>query len=160
MWTYQHRSLNLNPMTEAYIDYCLDNSRRLIKNYKLQGGKNEWGFVESCLRQFQKEARAIKRYHPDRTEMEYLNQAIAYLGEYGIGLWQDYKDIPEYRAEIAQSYLWTIGGGLNHYKDPPKNYFELDLVFGAMECFMMLEEKDLLAKPQPPTTPKEDHKNE
>jgi hypothetical protein len=135
-------------MTEAYIDYCLDNCRRIIKCYKLEGGKNEWGFLESCLRQFQRECKAIKRYSPDRTEMEYLNQAIAYLQENGVALWQDYKDDPEYRKEIGQSYLWTRGG-LSHYRHPPKNFLELDLVFGAMECFMMLEEKDLLAKPQP-----------
>ena len=135
-------------MTDAYIEYCLDNCRKIIKAYRLEGGKTEWGFVESCLRQFQRDARSIKRYYPDKVEMEYLNQAIAYLSEYGVALWQDYKDLPEYRGEIARSYLWIRGLQEGGYKDPPRNYFELDLIFAAMECFMMLEEQDLLTKPQ------------
>jgi hypothetical protein len=84
------------------------------------------------------------RYRFSKIERAYLKDCISHLAEHGIGLWQDYKEDPVYRKEIAISYEWTRHFKRQEYKHPPSNYLELDLLFGALECFMMLEEKNLL----------------
>jgi hypothetical protein len=72
-----------------------------------------------------------------------MKDAIAYLQEHAVSLWQDYKADPAYKQELGISFKWS------RYlkqvdRNPPRNHYELDLVFGTLECFMLLEEKKLL----------------
>ena len=144
MWSFEHSTFNQTPLTDTYIDYCLRNCGQILKQYRLNGGASEWGFPHFCLTKFLLHGESVTRYRFSRIEKAYLKDAIAYLEEHGIALWQDYKDLREYREEVARSYVWIRNFKNAGYKYPPKNYFELDLAFAAAECFMMLEEKNLL----------------
>ena len=134
----------LDALTEVYVDYCFNNCRQILRDYKLKGGKTAWEFPHFCLTTFLRSGETLCRYKFQKSEKAYLTDAIAYLETHGFALWQDFNDDPEYKKEIGRSYHWIRSLEAQGYIHPPRNYFELGLVFSAMECFMMLEEKKLL----------------
>ena len=144
MWSFQHSTFDQNPLTDAYVEYCFQNCGQLIREYRIKQYKTEWEFPYFCLTTFLRSGETLVRYKFQRIERAYLKDAIAYLKEHGVALWQDYKDLLDYREEVNRSYVWLRNFKDAGYRYPPKNYFELDLAFAAAECFMMLEEKNLL----------------
>jgi len=72
-----------------------------------------------------------------------MKDAVTYLQTHAETLWQDYEANPDYRKELGESYIW-VRNLKDVYRKPPTNHYELDLVFGALECFMLIEEKNLL----------------
>jgi hypothetical protein len=143
-WHFQHSTISLNSLTEIYLDYCFNNCREILREYKLKEGKTQWEFPHFCLTTFLRSGETLCRYKFQRGEKAYLTDAIAYLEAHGLALWQDYDKDPEYKKELAISYKWIRSLKAQGYIHSPRNYFELGLVFSAMECFMMLEEKKLL----------------
>ena len=142
-WHFQNRTLDLNPLTDAYIEFCLGHSKEILREYKLKGGATLWGYANHCLQAFIRDGQTVTRYRFDRIERAYLKDASAYLADNAHTLWEAYQKDPAYRAAIARSWDW-VNWLRNKYNHPPRNYFGLDLAFGAAECFMMLEEKKLL----------------
>lgn len=135
--------MDLNPLTDAYIEFCLGHSKEILREYKIKGGRTEWGYPHFCLQAFARSGEAVTRYKFSKIERAYIQDAIAYLEINGEKMWKQYEKDPIYRKEISKSYEWVnwLKDKFNH---PPRNYFQLDLAFGAAECFMMLEEKNLL----------------
>jgi hypothetical protein len=143
MWSFQNSTFDQDPLTDAYIDYCFHQYGELIRHYKKLEDKTYWGFAGFCLQSFLKDGGRMVKYRFSPIEKAYLKDSIAYLQRHAVSLWQDYKDSPEYKKELGISYIWTPQLKAL-YRNPPRNHYELDLVFGALECFMMLEEKKLL----------------
>jgi len=143
-WSFQHSTLDLNPLTDLYIEYCKDHFGQILRNYKLQGYKTEWEFPHFCLSFFIRNGETLTRSRFSKIERAYLKDSETYLAEYGMSLWQDYKEDPVYRKELGISYEWSRHFKLQEYKHPPRYHTEFDLLFAALECFMMLEEKNLL----------------
>jgi hypothetical protein len=143
-WSFQHSTFDINPLTDTYIQYCKDHFGQIQREYKIKGGKTEWEFPHFCLTTFLRNGETLTRYRFSKIEKAYLKDSISYLEEYGMGLWQDYKEDPVYKKEIGESYRWIRHFKTQECKHPPSNYFELGLLFAALECFMMLEEKNLL----------------
>ena len=143
-WSFQDSTLDLNPLTDAYIKYCKDHFGQIMREYKIKGGKTEWEFPYFCLTTFLRNGQTLTGYRCSRIEKAYLKDSIAFLTEHGTGLWQDYKEDPVYRKEIGIANEWIRHFKLERHPHPPRNYFELGLLFAALECFMMLEEKNLL----------------
>ena len=143
MWIFQGSTFNQNPLTDAYMDYCFHEYKALIRHYNRLDDKTEWGFARFCLQSFLDSGGRPVRYKFSRIEKAYMKDAIAYLQEHAVSLWQDSKADPAYKQELGISYKWS-----RHlkqvYRNPPRNHYELDLVFGTLECFMLLEEKKLL----------------
>jgi hypothetical protein len=144
MWRFDNSTFNQNPLTDAYMDYCFHQYGELIRHYKRSGGKNKWEFAQFCLEAFLSSGQKMIKYKFAPIEKAYLMDAIAYMRKHAVALWQDYEDNPEYRKELGlHSSLWARSLK-DLYRKPPTNHYELDLVFGALECFMLIEEKNLL----------------
>lgn len=143
-WHFQHSTVHLDTLFDVYIDYCFNNCGQILREYKIKGGKTEWEFPHFCLGTFLRSGEKLCRYGFQKSEKAYLTDSIAYLETHGLALWQDYKDDPEFKKEIAISYKWIRSLKAQGYIHPPTNYFELSLMFSAMECFMMLDDKKLL----------------
>jgi hypothetical protein len=144
MWHFDNSTFDQNPLTDAYMDYCFHQYGELIRHYKRSGGKTKWGFAQFCLQSFVKDGERMAKYRFSKIEKAYMKDAITYLQTHAVSLWQDYEDNPEYRKELGlHSSLWARSLK-DLYRKPPTNHYELDLVFGALECFMLIEEKNLL----------------
>ena len=143
MWSFQNSTFNQDPLTDAYMDFCFHQYGELIRHYKRIGGKTKWEFSYFCLENFLNNGPKMVRYKFSPIEKAYLSDAILYMKRHAVSLWQDYEDNPEYKKELGISYLWSRHlKGI--YRKPPSNHYELDLVFGSLECFMLIEEKKLL----------------
>ena len=126
------------------MDYCFHQYGELIRNYKLLKNKTKWGFAGFCLQSFLKDGERMVKYRFAKIEKAYMKDAVTYLQTHAQTLWQDYEANPDYRKELGlHSSLWARSLK-DLYRKPPTNHYELDLVFGALECFMLIEEKNLL----------------
>ena len=141
-WSFQHNTLDLNPLTNTYIQYCKNHFGQILRDYRIKRYETEWEFPHFCLTAFLRNGETVSRYKFSKIEKAYLKDCESFLAEHGIALWQDYKEDPVYRKEIARSNEWIRHFKLEELHHPPRNYFELDLLFAALECFMMLEEKN------------------
>ena len=126
------------------MDYCFHQYGELIRYYKLSEGKTKWKFAQFCLQNFLKDGERMVKYRFSRIEKAYIKDAITYLQTHAETLWQDYETNPEYRKELGLHCSLWARSLKDLYRKPPTNHYELDLVFGALECFMLLEEKKLL----------------
>jgi hypothetical protein len=144
MWIWKASTLNLEPLTDAYVDYCIGNCQELLRTWKREKESWDWDYPLYALRQFAATAHLHKSYRLRDIEKAYLADAIQFLESNSIGLWEDYKDNLEYKKALRSSRRWIIGCKRSGYRSPPRNEQELDHTFAALECFMMLEEKDLL----------------
>lgn len=129
---------------EAYVEYCLENCQQIIREYRLKGGNTEEDFPHFCLTTFLRSGESLTRYKFAPIEKAYIRACVAYLETHGRELWNEYKQNEEYKKEIAKSYLYVRAFKHDKRKYPPRNYKELDLMFGAGECFMLIGDKKLL----------------
>ena len=143
MWNFNNGTFDQIPLTDAYRDYCFHEYQDLTRHYKLLQDKTRWGFATFCLQSFLNSGGRMVQHRISPIEKAYLRDAIAYLQTGADSLWKDYEDNPEFQKELGMSYLW-VRGLKEVYRKPPVNHYELYLAFGAIECFMLLEEKKLL----------------
>jgi len=143
MWSFQNSTFDQDPLTDAFTDFCFHQFKELVRHYKLLSDKTEWGFAQFCVQNFLDGGSRMVKYKLSPIEKAYLKDAITYLEKNAISLWQDYEQNPDYRKELGISYIW-IPQLKELYRKPPVNHWELNLVFGVLECFMVLEEKKLL----------------
>jgi hypothetical protein len=143
MWRFQNSTFNQDPLTDAFTDFCFHQFKELVRHYKQLDDKSEWGFAQFCVQNFLNGGYRMVRYKLSPIEKAYLSDAIAYLETHAVSLWQDYEQNLDYRKELGISYIW-IPRLKELYRKPPTNHWELNLVFGTLECFMVLEEKKLL----------------
>jgi hypothetical protein len=146
MWHFHNSTFNTGRLEDVYIDYCFEYCQQIIKEYRLNGGNTEWAFPAFCLKTFLRSGPTLMRYRFVPIEKAYIKACIDYLEEHGTSLWQDYKEDPHYKQEIARSYLWIRAFKIDKRFCPPRNYKELDLMFAAAECFMLIGDKNLLEK--------------
>lgn len=146
MWHFHHSTFNTHPLEDVYIDYCFEHCQQILRGYRLNGGNTEWAFPHYCLETFLKNGEKYMRYKFAPIEKAYINDCIDYLFEHGTALWQDYKDDPHYKMEVGRSYMWIRAFRIDERRYPPRHYKELDLMFAAAECFMMIGDKKLLKK--------------
>jgi hypothetical protein len=126
------------------MDYCFHQYGELIRHYRKLGDKTYSGFARFCLQSFLNDGGRMVKYKFTPIEKAYLRDSIAYMQKNVEDLWQTYKADLDYRKELGlHSSLWARGLKAL-YRNPPTNHYELDLVFGALECFMLIEEKKLL----------------
>jgi hypothetical protein len=135
--------LNTNALTDDYIYFCLNRGHEFLRTFKIQKGKSAEEFISYCLRLFILSGERSVGRKRSRIENKYLQDALQYIEANSSDLWQIYSEDKGYKEVFKDS--WDFIKNLRaQFYDPPINSIELNYIFGALEAFMLLEEKNLL----------------
>ena len=115
------------------LDFYLERWQEIVRNFKLQGGKDMREMLHFSLNMFiHTNQHAYSSKHK-----QFLKRVLAEIKEHYQGLWDYFEDDEEYKKELADPYRW-LASLRSQCPLPPLTALDLKVCFGTCEAYMLV----------------------